>query len=166
MKGAVIAPREFLNGLLALRIVGHSATIRLWTRERYRRCSKPSPVNRHLGLRFVSVDEGTAVLALTPREEHRQEGGQVQGGVIASLGDAAAAYALIPGLAPSETMTGVEFKLSFLSPVEIGGEEVRASSRAVRRGRRLGLVEVDIAQGDKLVAKGLFTFLFLPREEV
>jgi uncharacterized protein (TIGR00369 family) len=120
-------------------------------------------VNRHLGMRWVSGAEGEAVLAFTPRDEFRQEAGYVQGGILSALGDTAAAYALIPTLGPEETVTGVEFKLNFLRSAKIEGPEVVATAHMLHRGQRLGLVDVEIAQGETQVARGLFTFMFLPR---
>ena len=58
-------------------------------------------------------------------------------------------------------MTSIEFKLNFLSPARPGGERLTARALVVRRGRRVGVCDVEVVQGDKLVAKGLFTYLFL-----
>jgi uncharacterized protein (TIGR00369 family) len=121
------------------------------------------PINRHLGSTLERCDTGGAVVAMEPRAEYLQEGGAVQGGIVSALADAAAAYALIPTLGPRETMTGVEFKVNFLRGASLEGGTLRATSRLVRRGRKVAVIEVSVAQSGAEVALALFTFLFLPR---
>lgn len=122
------------------------------------------PVNRHFGFRLLSHDAGGAEVSMELRPEYRQEEGLVQGGVVASLADNAAVYAFLPGLGGDTATTGVEFKINFLSPARLGEGPLVARSRVVRRGRRLGVCEVDVVQGDRPVARALFTYLFIPRD--
>lgn len=123
------------------------------------------PFNRWLGGRLLRSDAEGAELVLEPRPEFLQEGDAVQGGLLASLADTAAAYALVPTLHAGETMTAVEFKLNFLRPARLERGELRARASVRRRGRRIGVAEVEILQAGHAVAAGLFTFLFLPRGE-
>ncbi|MEM7309640.1 MAG: PaaI family thioesterase [Planctomycetota bacterium] len=118
-----------------------------------------APVNRLLGLRLVETGCDEARLALAPRGEFVQEGGRVHGGVLTTLADSSAVYALLPGLPDGKSMTSVEFKLNFLRPVQIGGADIEAHARVVQRGRRVALCDVELSQGGKALAKGLFTYL-------
>ncbi len=117
------------------------------------------PLNRLLDLRLERLAEGEAAVTMPVMEAYLQEGGVVHGGVISALADTAAVYALIPGLPEDRTLTGVEFKMSFLKPVRLGAGDLVARARTVRRGRQIGFSEVEVSQDGKLVATGSFTFL-------
>jgi uncharacterized protein (TIGR00369 family) len=120
------------------------------------------PINLHLGTRLLACAGGRAEIAMPVLPDYRQEGGVVQGGIVSAAADAAAAYSLLQGLAPGHTMMGVEFKINFLAPALVEGGDLLARARVVRQGRSLGVSEVEVYQGDRQVALGLFTFLFRP----
>lgn len=120
------------------------------------------PINRHFGFRLQACAAGRSEIAMPVQPHFRQEGGVVQGGVLSAAADAAAAYALLPGLPAGHTMMGVEFKINFLAPARIDGGELLARGRAVHQGRTLGVVDVEVHQGERQVALGVFTFLFRP----
>ena len=65
------------------------------------------------------------------------------------------------GIALDRTLTSVEFKLNFLRPALAGGGDVRAVATAVRRGNKIALAEVEVTQGERAVATGLFTYIVL-----
>jgi uncharacterized protein (TIGR00369 family) len=115
-----------------------------------------------LGFRLLACAGGRSEIAMPIEPHFRQEAGVVQGGMVSAAADAAAAYALLPGLAAGHTMMGVEFKINFLSPARIDGGDLVARARVVRQGRTLGVSEVEVHQGERQVALGLFTFLFRP----
>lgn len=93
------------------------------------------------------------------RPEIIQEKGVVHGGFLATLADTAAVYALVPDLDPDAALTSVEFKLNFLRPSVPEGGDLEARSQVIRRGRTLSLVDVDVFQEKRHVAKGLFTYI-------
>jgi len=128
--------------------------------ERYGRV----PVNRHFGFRLLAHDAGGARVSMELLPEYLQEEGLVQGGVVAALADNAAVYAFLPELDGDTGTTGIEFKINFLSPARLDAGPLVARSRVVRRGRRLGVCDVEVVQGDRPVARGLFTYLFIRRE--
>jgi len=121
------------------------------------------PANRHFGFTLVSRGEGKAVVSLRVRPEYLQEEGVLHGGILSTLADTAAVYTLHPDLEPGWMMTSIEFKMNFLRPAVEGNGEVLARAELVRRGRRVGLCDVEVFQADKLVAKGSFTYLFFRR---
>lgn len=122
-----------------------------------------TPINRWYGLELGELEAGAATVRLAPRSEFAQEEGIVHGGVLTTLADTAAVYAVHPHQAPGETLTSIEFKLNFLRPALVTGGQLVARSRAVRVGRRVAVVEVDVEQGRHAVAKGLFTYLVYSR---
>lgn len=119
------------------------------------------PINRYLGFELISTSSEGAIVSLQPLPEHTQETGIVHGGILSALADTAAVYSLIPDLGDDRTITSVEFKVNFLRPAESGGEELVARSTVVRRGRNVGVCEVEVTQGRVALAKGLFTYLFV-----
>jgi uncharacterized protein (TIGR00369 family) len=102
-------------------------------------------------------------MTMPVREEFRQEGGVVQGGIVSAFADTASAYAFVEGLGEHETMTGVEFKVNFLESALVEGEPLEATAKVLRRGRRLGVAEVRVTQGRRQILTGLFTYLFRRR---
>jgi uncharacterized protein (TIGR00369 family) len=127
-------------------------------------------VNRTLGLRLVARERDTlGVVAATVRMaatgDLAQGYGLVQGGVISALADAAAVCCFLadePRAADALVPTSIEFKVNFLRPARPSeGEqgELEARAKVVKRGKRIGLAEVDVTQAGELVAKGLFTYL-------
>lgn len=94
-----------------------------------------------------------------------QEQGVVHGGVLTTLADTAAVYTVYPFLEDGQTMSSIEFKLNFLRPVFIDDGSVTARAKLVRQGKRVALVQVDVQQARRLVAKGLFTYLMRRRDD-
>lgn len=94
-----------------------------------------------------------------------QEERVVHGGVLTTLADTAAVYTIYPFLEDGRTMSSIEFKLNFLRPVFIDGGSVTAKAKLVRQGKRVALVQVDLQQARRLVAKGLFTYLVYWRDD-
>ena len=88
-----------------------------------------------------------------------QEGGVVHGGIISTLADSAAVYTLYPYLTENQSMTSIEFKMNFLSPALVENGDLLARANLIKRGRKIALCDVEIFQNEKLVAKGLFTYL-------
>jgi len=122
------------------------------------------PCVAHFGLRFGERGPERAELSMPVRPEHLQVDERLHGGVVATLADTAAVWLIAPELPPHETITSIEFKLNFLRPAVLGGGDLLAVARRVRRGRRVALADVDVLQGERHVAKGLFTYVVLPLE--
>ncbi len=88
-----------------------------------------------------------------------QEGGVVHGGIISTLADTAAVYTVHPYLNENQSMTSIEFKMNFLSPALFENGDLLAKANLVKRGRKVALCDVEVYQKEKLVAKGLFSYL-------
>src|SRR5262245_57396265 len=121
------------------------------------------PVNRHFGFELEAHGGSEAVVTLAPAEHLTQETGVIHGGVLATLADTSAVYALRAALPPSRAMTSIEFKLNFLAPGRVDKGQLRARARVVRQGRRIGVCDVELEQGGAIIGKGLFTYLFFER---
>lgn len=95
-------------------------------------------------------------------ERYLQEGRVVHGGIIATLADSAAVQVLYPRLNENQSMTSIEFKINFLSPALLENGSLTAKANLVKRGKRIALCDVEVFQKDKLIAKGLFTYMLYP----
>jgi uncharacterized protein (TIGR00369 family) len=122
------------------------------------------PINQLLGLELRASSREGATVALPPRETLTQEYAVIHGGILATLADTAAVYALHPFLEAGERMASVEFKVNFLAPATFARGEVVARSTVIRRGRSIAVAQVDVRQADQLVLTGLFTYIILGAE--
>jgi uncharacterized protein (TIGR00369 family) len=114
-----------------------------------------------LGFRLDSLGPGLCRMSVRMRDDLRQRYGMMHGGVIASLVDTAAAYAVYPLVSAGQEITTVEFKISFLSPVGQGGRAV-CQARILRQGRTLAVVACDVRDGrGKPVAAALVTYMVI-----
>ena len=120
------------------------------------------PVNTLLGLVLRSHSPEGATVAMTPTAAMSQEYGVIHGGLLSTLADTAAVYALHPYLAEGERMTSIEFKINFLAAALASRGEVVATSSVAKRGRTVAVVNVNVNQGEQRVATGLFTYVILP----
>lgn len=120
------------------------------------------PYPNWLGLRISKLDAGVAKLALPIRREHLQYQQIVHGGVLASLADTAATFAVMTVIPDRTDVITIEFKVNFLAPAEAG--KIMASASAVRVGPRVAVAEVRVLgpTRDRLVMTGTFTMLVFP----
>ena len=119
------------------------------------------PINRLLGLELRASSADGATVALTPRADFGQEYGVIHGGVLSTLADTAAVYAVQPVLKAGERMTSIEFKVNFLAPATAAAGEIVATSKLAKRGRSVAVVHADVKQGSTLVLTGIFTYIIV-----
>jgi uncharacterized protein (TIGR00369 family) len=99
------------------------------------------PCNRFFELELLSRRDDHAEIRMPVKVAYVQEKGVIHGGIITTLADTAAVYAINPDLPPGKTMTSIELKVNFL---------------------RVAVCRVDVLQSEKAVATGIFTYLILP----
>jgi len=124
-----------------------------------RRRLEHNPFVKFMGIQVPELGQGYARFVLQVRPEFHNSQGFLQGGVIAALADEAVAYALFSTVSENEMINTVEMKINFLRPVREG--EIVAEAHITKRGRTISLGEVAVRQGDKLVAKGMCTYIHL-----
>jgi uncharacterized protein (TIGR00369 family) len=117
------------------------------------------PFNEHLQFELIEARDDRAIVRLPEATWFAQEMGVVHGGVIASLADTTAVYAVLQALPEATPMTSIEFKINFLAAAKVQGGELLGRATVLRRGRRVAVVEASVAQGERRVAAGLFTYL-------
>jgi uncharacterized protein (TIGR00369 family) len=121
-----------------------------------------NPFIRFVGIQTPQLGRGYARFLLPFRPELANSIGLLQGGMIAALADETVAYALYSLVPAGETINTVEMKINFLAAVKEG--EVEAVAHITKRGRTISLGEVEVRQGQRLVAKAMCTYIHLSKQ--
>lgn len=120
-----------------------------------------SPYFSLLSMEIKDLQWGTCLLEVKLGEKHLQPFGMVHGGVMASVVDAAAFWAVFPQVEKGMGLTTVEMKLNFLAPAQKG--KLVAQGRCIKMGRTLALGETQVRNGEEvLVAHGTATMMVVP----
>jgi uncharacterized protein (TIGR00369 family) len=128
--------------------------------KRIREAFERVPFAHFLKIELGEVKRGSATLHLEVRDELRQNNGVVHGGVIASLVDTAAAFAIITSLEQDQTTTTVDLTIHYLRPLLRG--RATAQARILRVGRRIMTIRVDVLdETQALAATALTSFIRL-----
>ncbi|KQB52050.1 hypothetical protein AQS70_15780 [Pseudomonas endophytica] len=112
-----------------------------------------------LECRVDSVEDGVAHVALSLEPHLRNRGGKMHGGAIFSLVDITMGLACSGAHGFDQQSVTIECKINYLRSVADG--EVMCIAKVIHPGRRTFVVEADVLQGDKLVAKAQGTFAVL-----
>src|SRR5262245_10982520 len=120
-------------------------------------CSQDHPT----GLRLRFERDGDWVkTTFSPGEGHQGPPGIMHGGLVTTLADEVAAWAIIGVLGKFGFTAAMSAKL--LKPVRIG-RPIAGRSRVTKNTGRTVTVEVFLAQSDEDVYKGEFTFVLVDR---
>jgi uncharacterized protein (TIGR00369 family) len=120
-----------------------------------------NPFIKFVGIQAPQLGRGYARFLLPFKPDLANSIGLLQGGVIAALADEAVAFALYSLVQEGEAFNTVEMKINFLGAVKAG--EVEAEAHIAKRGRTISLGEFTVRQGERLVAKGLCTYIHLAK---
>lgn len=112
--------------------------------------------NRLIGLQLITAGEGCAELCLPMRPELLNPLGKVHGGVIYTLCDVAAGAATASSGRVGVTLNS---SMSYLRPGEPTADLI-AKTRLLKLGRTTAVHDVDVYQGERLIASGQFTMFF------
>ena len=120
-----------------------------------------SPYFSLISIEIRDLQWGTSFIEVQLGEKHLQPFGFVHGGVIASVVDAAAFWAVFPQVEEGMGLTTVEIKVNFLAPAQKG--RLVAQGRCIRLGKTLALGETEIRNAEGgLVAHGTATMMVVP----
>ncbi len=118
-----------------------------------------TPVHRALALRVTEAGDHHVVLHAEAGPEHLvEDGGEyLHGGVVATVLDAAATFALI-GATDTDWST-VDLRVDYLRPVPAGPLQIRGN--AIQIGKRLGRATAELLAGgaEPVVASATGTFV-------
>jgi uncharacterized protein (TIGR00369 family) len=114
-----------------------------------------SPLVRHLGIELVRLEPDLAELRLPFADELATMADVVHGGAIASLIDTAGMASTWAVDEPIESLRGSTVTLSVEYLAAARGQDLTATSRAIKRGRSICFNEVHVTEPDgRLVARG------------
>jgi uncharacterized protein (TIGR00369 family) len=122
-----------------------------------------NPLATALNTRMMSLDRatGTVRLAFNPGPEFVQGRGVVQGGIVATMLDFAAAYAALATRPEGQTAATATITINFQGGVKAG--EVTATGTVERAGKRLIFVRAQIhGEGDRILAAATSVMTVLP----
>ncbi|MDX2704659.1 PaaI family thioesterase [Streptomyces sp. PA03-6a] len=121
------------------------------------------PIASTLGFTLEEVEEGRAVFAMEPGEEHYNPIGSVHGGVYATLLDSAAGCAVQSVLPEGMGYTSLDLNLKFLRPVTVDTGKVRAVGTVLNQGRRTALAQAELFDAtDRLLAHATSSCMLFP----
>jgi uncharacterized protein (TIGR00369 family) len=128
--------------------------------ERIREAFRAVPFAHFLGIELGELKRGQATLHLEMRDELRRNNGVAHGGVVASLADTAAAFAILTVLEAHESTTTIDLTIHYLRPLLTGRATAKAS--VVRAGRRVLVISVEVMnEAQALAATVLTSFIKL-----
>lgn len=107
------------------------------------------PLRLLTGLVATDAAAGEATFSLpTSRWLCAPPPGRVQGGVVATLADAAIGGAVRTTLPPGAAFAPMELKVNYLRPLGADGREARAEGRIIHAGRRIAVGMADVVDAD------------------
>jgi len=123
--------------------------------------NQPS-IGRTLDFALVEVEEGRAVFEGNPDDRVYNPIGSVHGGYAATLLDSACGIAVHSKLAPGQSYTTLELKVSYLRGMTTETGVVRAEGSVVSMGRRVAFAEAKLTDASgKLLATATSTLLVM-----
>jgi len=123
----------------------------------------PPPIAVLMGFAPVEVEEGRAVFAARPGEEHYNPIGAVHGGLAATLLDTVMGCAVHSALPAGVGYTTIELSVNYVRAITGDTGPVRAEGKLVHLGGRVATAEGRVhAEADgRLLAHGTTTILVL-----
>ncbi len=122
---------------------------------------RPSPIFELLGIKVVKMEPGLAVLELPVTKALTHNGGIVQGGILACLGDSAIAFAVRSAIPNDTGQTSIDLKINFIRPVSSG--VLRCEAWLAHLGGRTAVGEsIVLNEEGKTVAICLSSVLIMP----
>lgn len=110
-----------------------------------------APLHTFLGVKLVDAQPGSARIELVAGPQALNPAGWVHGGVIYSIGDAAAYAAILGHLSEQEEAVTHDLHVSVMKPVP-AGSTLRFDATVERKGKTLAFINVRATVNDTLVA--------------
>jgi uncharacterized protein (TIGR00369 family) len=121
----------------------------------------PPPIATLLGFELVEVQDGRAVFAVEPGDQHYNPIGVVHGGLAATLIDSATGCAVHTTLPAGTGYTTTDVQVRFVRPITRDTGRIECVGEVVHRGRTMATAEARLMAGDRLLAHGTASLLIL-----
>jgi acyl-CoA thioesterase len=115
-----------------------------------------NPFGELIGLRFSQCGKGFSRCALQVTDSLLNPHRVLHGGVIYSLADTGMGGALYTDLDEDESCATVQIDIFYLAPVTSG--TLTCDTRLVHRSRKIAVLQSDVENDGRLVAKALGTY--------
>lgn len=115
-----------------------------------------NPFGELIGLNFTRSEAGFTRGVLDIDERHLNPHGVVHGGVLYAMADTGMGGAAYSCLNEDELCATVEIKIVYFAPAVSG--RITCDTRVVHRGKRIAILESEMKNGERLVAKATGTY--------
>ncbi len=115
-----------------------------------------NPFGELIGLDFTRSEGGFTRGVLEVDERHLNPHNVVHGGVIYAMADTGMGGAVYSCLNEDELCATVEIKIVYMAPVSSG--HLTCDTRVVHRGKRIAILESEVKNGERVVAKATGTY--------
>ena len=133
--------------------------------QRLHRLIEVSPYPSLLSMQMVDIGVGFAEIEIAIAKKHKQLLGVVHGGVLASLIDTVAFWAVYFGIQqPDQWYTSVDLKVNYLAPAVAG--KLIAKGRQIKVGKKICYASAEIFDSNaQILAHGSSTMMILPNKD-
>ena len=117
------------------------------------------PFLKYIGIKVMTLKEGYCKISLDFRDELTRLGGILNGGVIATLADAAGGCSVLT-LNDGSNQVTVKLDVSFLKPMNNG--PIVAEAKVTKSGKHLSFAEIEMFDGNGALcatASGVWFFI-------
>jgi uncharacterized protein (TIGR00369 family) len=116
-----------------------------------------------LGAKLTKVTPGEITLEFTPAEQHYDQSGTVQAGILVALTDTAAGYAIHTRVPLGVRCATLELQVSLIKPLTAAAGRIIVVGRAIRIGSRTATAEAKVLDSaGELCSLMSATFIVLP----
>ncbi len=122
-----------------------------------------NPFGELIGLDFTRSEDGFTRGVLEVDERLFNPHNVVHGGVIYAMADTGMGGAAYSCLNEDELCATVEIKIVYIAPVSSG--RLTCDTRVVHRGKRIAILESEVRNGERLVAKATGTYSLFKAED-
>ena len=122
----------------------------------------PGPFSALLGFRYLSLENGEAVVEADPGPEHCNGGGIVHGGYLSSLLDTTTGWAAHSNLPAGSAAPHVQLSVQYVRAA-LPGTTLVCRGRVVGSGRRIASAEAEITQDGRVVARAITSHAVVTR---
>ncbi|WP_329204688.1 PaaI family thioesterase [Streptomyces sp. NBC_00683] len=120
------------------------------------------PIERLLGIRPIAVSPGSAVMRLTPRQDHENGAGILHGGMYATVLDNACAAACYTTVPEGTRIVSTDLTVKFLRSAAGDSGVLTCEAEVVNRGRRNVLVQARMTdESGRLLAHATCTIMIV-----
>jgi acyl-CoA thioesterase len=121
-----------------------------------------SPFANFIGLKLENYHEGFSQCSLEINDNLLNVHRSAHGGAIYTLADVGMGIALFTMLADNEKCITIEIKINYLK-LAVG--KLICDSTVIQKGKTIGVIESEIKNNDKLIAKAIGTFSIIVVKE-